>query len=102
MMPVRYKDKSDAWRLLHSLAPRLDGRAWPERKRDRVMAFYELVSELQDVKLEAKFFDDVTLDADGKVGWLERVFWRERRESQWGRKEGQSNPQAALRAAFQV
>jgi hypothetical protein len=31
-----YKDKSDAWRLFHSLAPRLDGRAWPERKRQQV------------------------------------------------------------------
>lgn len=40
-------DKSDAWRLFHSLAPRLDGRAWPERERDRVVAFYDLVSELQ-------------------------------------------------------
>lgn len=31
------------------------------------MSFYELVSELQDVKLQAKFFDDTTVDPDGKV-----------------------------------
>lgn len=62
-----YKDKSDAWRLFHSLAPRLDGRAWPERKREQVMAFYDLVSELQDIKLQAKFFDDIAVDPDGKM-----------------------------------
>jgi hypothetical protein len=65
-----YKDKSDAWRLFHSLAPRLDGRAWPERKRQQVLEFYELVSELQDVKLEAKFFDDLAV---APVGNLRRL-----------------------------
>lgn len=67
-----YKDKSDSWRLFHSLVPRLDGRAWPERKRREVTEFYELVSELQDVKLEAKFFDDTTVDSRGKVRRLDR------------------------------
>jgi hypothetical protein len=67
-----YKDKSDSWRLFHSLVPRLDGRAWPERKRRQVTEFYELVSELQDVKLEAKFFDDTTVDSRGKVSRLDR------------------------------
>jgi hypothetical protein len=67
-----YKDKSDSWRLSHSLVPRLDGRAWPERKRRDVTEFYELVSELQDVKLEAKFFHDTTVDSHGKVRCLDR------------------------------
>jgi hypothetical protein len=66
-----YKDKSDSWRLFHSLVPRLDGRAWPERKRREVTEFYELVSELQDVKLEAKFFDDTAVDSRGKVRYLD-------------------------------
>jgi hypothetical protein len=42
------------------------------------MTFYELVSELQDVKLEAKFFDDLAVDPNNgnvrRLGSSERVY----------------------------
>jgi len=62
-----YKGKSDCWRLLRSLATRLDGRAWPERRRQRVLALYELIEDLLGLKLQARFFQDTETGPDGQA-----------------------------------
>lgn len=72
-----YKDKSDAWRLLRSLATRLDGRAWPQRRQADVLALYKLMEDVLDLKLQARFFQDVELSAEGNLRRMkseEKVF----------------------------
>eukprot|EP00879_Flechtneria_rotunda_P000780 GHRR01000901.1.p1 GENE.GHRR01000901.1~~GHRR01000901.1.p1 ORF type:complete len:490 (+),score=163.56 GHRR01000901.1:462-1931(+) len=62
-----YKGKSDAWRLLRSLATRLDGRAWPQRRERDVLRLYRLMEDVLDLKLEAKFFQDTVPAGNGQM-----------------------------------
>lgn len=43
-----------------------DGRAWPQRRQGDVLALYKLMEDVLDLKLQAKFFKDVEITADGK------------------------------------
>ena len=55
------QDKSDAWRLLHSLASRLDGRAWPERRQQQVLALYRLMDEVLGTRLQVRAEDGAVM-----------------------------------------
>jgi hypothetical protein len=72
-----YKGKSDTWRLLRSMATRLDGRAWPKRRQEQVLQLYKLLRDILDLNLEAKFFQDTQVGPDGQLRRLrsnERVY----------------------------
>eukprot|EP00775_Hariotina_reticulata_P012014 gene12014-12158_t len=51
----------------HSTIHELDGRAWPERKRQKVLKFYDLIEDLLGLKLQARFFQDVAIGPDGQA-----------------------------------
>uniref|UniRef100_A0A383WJU6 Protein kinase domain-containing protein n=2 Tax=Tetradesmus obliquus TaxID=3088 RepID=A0A383WJU6_TETOB len=62
-----YRGRSDSWRLLRSLATRLDGRGWPKSRQGRVLGLYKLIEDVLDLKLQARFFQDTVTGADGAV-----------------------------------